>query len=113
MIEVSVRKNEIKVSGHAMYAPHGQDIVCAGVSSLVRTLIRSIEDLTRDEIEYKVSPGWVDIQYGNLSEKYFSELTNMTILVEEVGELARVIARKYGEQSYKEGEVDNLGKTRL
>lgn len=31
MIEVSVRKNEIKVSGHAMYAPHGQDIVCAGV----------------------------------------------------------------------------------
>lgn len=37
MIEVSVRKNEIKVSGHAMYAPHGQDIVCAGVSSLVRT----------------------------------------------------------------------------
>ena len=69
MIEVRVRKNEIKVSGHAMYAPHGQDIVCAGVSSLVRTLIRSIEDLTRDEIEYKVSPGWVDIQYGNLSEK--------------------------------------------
>lgn len=59
MIEVRVRKNEIKVSGHAMYAPHGQDIVCAGVSSLVRTLIRSIEDLTRDEIEYKVSPGWV------------------------------------------------------
>lgn len=47
MIEVRVRKNEIKVSGHAMYAPHGQDIVCAGVSSLVRTLIRSIEDLTR------------------------------------------------------------------
>ena len=62
MIEVSVRKNEIKVSGHAMYAPHGQDIV-------VRTLIRSIEDLTRDEIEYEVSPGWVDIQYGNLSER--------------------------------------------
>ena len=69
MVEVCVRKNEIKVSGHAMYAPHGQDIVCAGVSSLVRTLIHSIEDLTGDEIEYEVSPGWVDIQYGNLSEK--------------------------------------------
>lgn len=64
MIEVSVRKNEIKVSGHAMYAPHGQDIVCAGVSSLVRTLIRSIEDLTRDEIEYKVSPGWLIYSMG-------------------------------------------------
>lgn len=36
--------------------------------------------------------------------RYFSELTNMTILTEEVGELARIMARKYGEQSFKEGE---------
>ena len=69
MIDVTVRKDRLTVSGHAMYAPHGQDIVCAGVSSLVRTLIHSIEDLTGDEIEYEVSPGWVDIQHGNLSEK--------------------------------------------
>lgn len=41
--------------------------------------------------------------------RYFSELTNMAILTEEVGELARVISRKYGEQSFKEGEKDNLG----
>lgn len=41
--------------------------------------------------------------------RYFNELTNMTILTEEVGELARVIARKYGEQSFKEGEKDNIG----
>ena len=41
--------------------------------------------------------------------RYFSELTNMTVLTEEVGELARVIARKYGDQSFKEGEKDNLG----
>jgi len=40
--------------------------------------------------------------------RYFSELTNMAILTEEVGEMARVIARKYGEQSFKEGEKDNL-----
>ncbi len=40
--------------------------------------------------------------------RYFNELTNMTILTEEVGELARVIARKYGEQSFKEGEKDNI-----
>ena len=40
--------------------------------------------------------------------RYFNELTNMTILTEEVGELARIMARKYGEQSYKEGEKDNL-----
>ncbi|MBQ9666957.1 MAG: nucleotide pyrophosphohydrolase [Bacteroidaceae bacterium] len=36
--------------------------------------------------------------------RYFSELTNMAVLTEEVGELARIIARKYGDQSFKEGE---------
>ena len=41
--------------------------------------------------------------------RYFSELTNMAILTEEVGELARVMARKYGDQSFKPGEKDNLG----
>lgn len=48
---------------------------------------------------------WIK-QYG---VRYFSELTNMTILTEEVGELARVIARKYGDQSFKNGEKENLG----
>ena len=41
--------------------------------------------------------------------RYFSELTNMAVLTEEVGELARVIARKYGDQSFKAGEEENLG----
>lgn len=41
--------------------------------------------------------------------RYFNELTNMAILTEEVGELARVMARRYGEQSFKKGETDNLG----
>lgn len=36
--------------------------------------------------------------------RYFNELTNMAVLTEEVGELARVMARKYGEQSFKDGE---------
>ena len=40
--------------------------------------------------------------------RYFSELTNMAVLTEEVGELARVMARKYGDQSFKVGEKDNL-----
>ena len=41
--------------------------------------------------------------------RYFSELTNMACLTEEVGELARVIARKYGDQSFNEGEKSNIG----
>lgn len=47
---------------------------------------------------------WIK-QYG---VRYFSELTNMAVLTEEVGELARVMARKYGDQSFKPGEKDNL-----
>jgi NTP pyrophosphatase (non-canonical NTP hydrolase) len=39
--------------------------------------------------------------------RYFNELTNMTILTEEVGELARIMARRYGEQSFKKSE-ENL-----
>ena len=41
--------------------------------------------------------------------RYFSELTNLACLTEEVDELARVIARTYGEQSFKAGEKTNLG----
>ncbi len=48
---------------------------------------------------------WIK-EYG---VRYFSELTNMACLTEEVGELARVIARKYGDQSFKEGEKPNIG----
>ena len=44
--------------------------------------------------------------------RYFSELTNMAVLTEEVGELARVMARKYGDQSFKAGERDNLSEHR-
>ena len=40
--------------------------------------------------------------------RYFNELTNMACLTEEVGELARVMARKYGEQSFKEGENQDV-----
>lgn len=52
----------------------------------------------------QVVDNWIK-QYG---VRYFSELTNMAILTEEVGELARVIARKYGDQSFKKGEKDNI-----
>ena len=40
--------------------------------------------------------------------RYFSELTNMACLTEEVGELARIIARKYGDKSFKSGENEDL-----
>ena len=48
---------------------------------------------------------WIK-EYG---VRYFNEMTNMAILTEEVGEVARIMARKYGEQSFKEGEDKELG----
>ena len=51
----------------------------------------------------------VDQWIKTVGVRYFSELTNMAILTEEVGELARIMARKYGDQSFKKGEsADNL-----
>ena len=46
----------------------------------------------------------VDIWIKNYGVRYFDELTNMAILTEEVGEVARIIARRYGEQSEKESD---------
>lgn len=52
----------------------------------------------------------VDVWIKTVGVKYFSELTNTAILMEEVGELARIIARKYGEQSFKPTDKpENLG----
>ena len=59
--------------------------------------------MTLEEAQKQVDQ-WVKT-YG---VRYFSELTNMVVLTEEVGELARVMARKYGDQSFKEGEKDNI-----
>ena len=50
----------------------------------------------------------VDQWIKTIGVRYFSELTNMACLTEEVGELARVISRKYGDQSFKNGENCNI-----
>lgn len=69
LIEVSVRKDRISVIGHSGYDQPGRDVVCAGVTALYQTLVRSIESLTEDTIKYEISPGKADINYGDLSEK--------------------------------------------
>lgn len=68
MIVIERYKDSIKMRGHANYAPAGRDIVCAGVSVLIQTLIQSIETLTADEIEYTMQPGTVDIKFWCLSD---------------------------------------------
>lgn len=55
--------------------------------------------MTIEEAQEKVDE-WIN----TIGVRYFNELTNMAILTEEVGELARIMARKYGEQSFKNEE---------
>ena len=57
--------------------------------------------MTLEEAQ-KLVDSWIK-QYG---VRYFSELTNMAILTEAVGEVARIMARKYGDQSAKKNETD-------
>ncbi|MBR7134955.1 MAG: nucleotide pyrophosphohydrolase [Bacteroidaceae bacterium] len=59
--------------------------------------------MTIKELQQQVDK-WIK-EYG---VRYFDEMTNMAILTEEVGEVARIMARKYGEQSFKEGEKNSL-----
>jgi NTP pyrophosphatase (non-canonical NTP hydrolase) len=59
------------------------------------------------DISIKEAQEQVDTWIKKYGVRYFSELTNMAILTEEVGEVARIISRKYGEQSFKAGESDN------
>jgi NTP pyrophosphatase (non-canonical NTP hydrolase) len=58
------------------------------------------------ELTIKQAQTRVDEWIKTIGVRYFSELTNMVVLTEEIGELARIIARKYGEQSFKEGESE-------
>lgn len=57
--------------------------------------------------------GKIDEWIKKYGVRYFNELTNMVILSEEVGELAKLVARKYGEQSFKEEITENEVKNRI
>jgi NTP pyrophosphatase (non-canonical NTP hydrolase) len=63
--------------------------------------MKSIMELTLSNAQQRVDE-WIKTK----GVRYFNELTNMAILTEEVGELASVIARKYGEQSFKESDLN-------
>ena len=67
MIEVRFRPTEIRVTGHAGAGPPGHDLVCAAISTLVETLVRSLEELTYDKVKSDLQPGRADIEYRNLS----------------------------------------------
>lgn len=61
----------------------------------------------KKEIQIAEAQQMVDEWIKTIGVRYFSELTNMTILTEEIGELARIMARKYGDQSFKKSEEEH------
>lgn len=65
--------------------------------------------MENNEITIREAQKMVDDWIKTYGVRYFSELTNMAVLTEEVGELARIMARKYGDQSFKKGEKNDLG----
>lgn len=60
--------------------------------------------MSKDQITFEEAQQLVDEWIKTVGVRYFNELTNTAILMEEVGELARIMARKYGEQSFKESD---------
>lgn len=60
------------------------------------------------DITLRQAQSVVDNWITTIGVRYFSPLTNMAVLTEEVGEVARIMARRYGDQSFKEGESDDL-----
>jgi len=60
------------------------------------------------DITIREAQEMVDNWITTIGVRYFSPLTNMAILAEETGEVARIMARKHGDQSFKEGESPNL-----
>lgn len=60
--------------------------------------------MTKDNISLAEVQQQVDNWIKTTGVRYFSELTNMAVLTEEVGELARIMARKFGDQSFKESD---------
>ena len=61
--------------------------------------------MANNDITLRQAQQMVDEWINRYGVRYFSELTNMAVLTEEVGELARIMARKYGDQSFKPGEA--------
>lgn len=69
MIAITVQQDRITVSGHAEYAEHGKDIVCAAISTLTQVLIASVEELTAADIKPAVNSGYTVIDMEESTER--------------------------------------------
>ena len=103
LIEIRRWKDGISIKGHAGYAEHGKDIVCAAISALLQTFIASVEELTYDNIQSEITAGNAVIKYKDLSEQG-------TLLVESFFCGVRMIAASYPEYVRAVDDIKSNGK---
>lgn len=76
------------------------------VKELNVTIANKFREMNKIEVTLSEAQKMVDDWIKTIGVRYFSELTNMAILTEEVGELARIMARKFGDQSFKKSDEE-------
>ena len=69
MIDITVQPDKITVSGHAEYAEHGKDIVCAAISTLSQVFVASVEELTAAKIKTAQTSGYMEIVIEESTER--------------------------------------------
>ncbi len=84
MIKIKINKNQIKISGHAMYDDYGKDIVCASVSSIVITSINAALRLNKEALNYKESDGLLIIDILSHDKITDTIILNMIELLKEL-----------------------------
>ena len=84
MIKVDIRKNHIEISGHAMFADYGKDIVCASVSSIVITSINGILRLDEEAISYNISNDKLSIDILKEDKQTKTLILNMISLLKDL-----------------------------
>ena len=84
MIKISIKDDEIIISGHANYDDYGKDIVCASVSTIAITTINAIIEFDKDSINVEESVGYLKINILKHTKENDTLISNMNKLFEEL-----------------------------
>ena len=88
MINISIKKDEIKIKGHANYEEYGKDIVCASISSIAITTINAIIEFDSNSIDVEDSDGYLKIEI-------LKHTDNVDILINNMIKLFKELESKY------------------
>ena len=84
MVKISIKDDEIIISGHANYEDYGKDIVCASISTIAITTINAIIEFDKDSINVEESVGYLKINILKHTKETDTLISNMNKLFEEL-----------------------------